>query len=323
MIPFLARSCDRLMVPILARHVRRPPDYQPPTEPVPDSPEAIADPQPVAPVLTKKLQDELWEFQAPSPASSPWKESETIHGQILGKEDARAAVVILHGAYGEYYPCQMLARPFARQGFRAVIPAAPGHLERTPKGLTGGAPFFWSAPSVVLGVAQWLTDIRSLILALRQQGVERVGIVGYSIGSMTAGLAATLWDDLDFVAVLAPVGHHLQAIDRRGDAARLWPWMKGLPSRESALLDRWAPAHRRPVARRLLFLTTLFDVLQPTDLQLAWWRAWGEPAQIPYRHGHLSVCFCRQLYRDLGQYAATLCHGEPTTGFLDPVAPPA
>lgn len=323
MLPPLARFCDRLLVAILARYVRRPADYQPPTQPVPDSPDAIAAVPPVVPTLTKKLQDDVWEFLAPSPAVSPWKESEIIHGQFLGPEDARAAVFILHGAYGEYHPCQMLARPLVRQGYRAIIPAAPGHLERTPKGLTGGAPFFWSAQSVVLGVAQWLADIRALSLGLRDKGIERIGIIGYSIGSMTAGLAATLWDDLDFVAVLAPVGHHLQAIERRGEAARLWPWMKGIPRQESEMLDRWAPVHRRPVVRRLMFLTTLFDVLQPTDLQLAWWRAWGMPSQIPYRHGHLSVCFCRQLYRDLGHYADTLSPGEPATGLLDPVVPPA
>jgi pimeloyl-ACP methyl ester carboxylesterase len=301
------------MVPILARHVRRPPDYRPPADAIPDNPEAVVRPEPVVPVLTSEMEDGIWQFQAPSPASSPWKESETIHGQVMGAENTRAAVLILHGAYGEYYPCQMLARPLVKHGYRALIPVAPGHLERTPKGMTSGAPFFWSAEAVVLGMAQWLADIRALTLGLREEGVERVGLVGYSIGSLTAGLAATLWDDLDFVAVLAPVGHHLQAIDRCRDAARLWPWMKGLSCRESALLDRWAPIHRRPAISRLLFLVTLFDALQPTDLQLAWWQAWGEPDQKQYRHGHLSVCFCRQLYRDLGQYAATPSNGGPET----------
>ena len=306
MIPWLARTCDRALIAWLARHVRPPRGYQPPDGAARQPCIAAVSAGPIYPTLTKKLHEDHWEFRAASPAPSVWKESQTIRGQILGAADSRAALLVLHGAYGEYAPCQMLARPFLPHGFRVLIPAAPGHLERSPRRTTSGAPFFWSAESVVLGLAQWLTDIRGLIEGLRREGVERIGIVGYSIGSLAAGLAATLWSDLDFVAVLAPVGHHLQAVEHRGVAAQLWPWMRRLSPERRALLDGWAPINRRPVVSRLLFLIPLFDVLQPTDLQQAWWQAWDQPEQRQYRHGHISVCFCRQLYRDLGDFAATL-----------------
>src|SRR5262249_39775030 len=143
-------------------------------------------------------KEEAWAFTAPSPVTTPWPESQVIHGRAMGPADARSALIILHGAYSEYTPCQMVAQSFTQHGFRVLIPAAPCHLERTPKGAFNGAPFFWSAPALVLGIGQWLTEVRGLIDGLRQQGVERVGVLGYSIGSLAAGLAASLWADLDF-----------------------------------------------------------------------------------------------------------------------------
>jgi dienelactone hydrolase len=304
MLPFLARSIDYLLSSWLAPHVRRPGDYQPPAVALPDSPEAIAWPGPISPHLTERIQDDLWKFRAPSPVASPWPESQTIHGQVLGPADARSALVILHGAYSEYTPLQMIGKPFARNGFRVLIPAAPCHLERAPAGTPNGAAFFWSTQAVILGMAQWLAEIHGLIQGLRAQGVERIGILGYSVGTHVAGLAASLWPDLDFVMLLAPVGHHLQSIARSRIAARIWPWMRKVPPAEAALFDRFAPRYRRPVAGRLLFVIPLFDDLQPTAMQQDWWQAWGQPAQWQYRCGHISLYFAPALYRDLDRFAA-------------------
>ena len=145
-------------------------------------------------------------------------------------------------------------------------------------------------------MAQWLAEVHGLVGWLRNQGATSVGVLGYSLGSLVGGLAATLWPDLDFVALLAPVGHHLHAIRRSRAAACVWPWMRRVSPAE-ALLDRWAPLYRRPVTPRLLFLKTMYDVLQPTELQQDWWRDWSRPPAHEYPHGHMSVLFCRQMYR--------------------------
>ena len=303
MLPILARSCDRLLSRWLAKHVGRPDSDLPRPEVVPQSPDALVWPEPIVPV-TEKIKDEHWKFQAPSPVPSLCEETGTLHGRILGPEDARHAVVILHGAYGEYVNCEMMARAFAKQGFRALIPAAPYHLERAPKGVKSGNQFFWSSELVVAGVAQWLVETHELIQWLRASGAERVGVVGYSIGSLTAGLAATLWPDLDFVIPLAPVGHHLEAIEQSPAAARFWPWMQEVSPAEAELFDRWAPRYRPLVAKQALFLITLYDELQPVALQQAWRSAWDNPPQREYRHGHISICFSRVLYQDLEKFAS-------------------
>jgi dienelactone hydrolase len=309
-LPFLARPIDRLLTAWLAPRVRRPAGYRPPAATPLDSPDAIASPGAIVPQRTESVpfhgKEVVWAFQAPSPVPTPWPESQTIHGRMMGPADARLALVVLHGAYSEYTPCQMVGQSFSRHGFRVLIPAAPCHLERAPKGTPNGGAFFWSTRAFVLGMAQWLAEVRGLIDGLRQECVERVGVLGYSFGSQAAGLAATLWPDLDFAAVLAPVGHHHQSIVRSRVARRIWPWMRRIPPEEAALLDRWAPQYRRPVVSRVLFAISLFDDLQPTGLQEDWWRAWGQPARKDYRYGHISLYFAPVLYRDLEQYAAGL-----------------
>ena len=315
MLPVLARSIDHLLTSWLAPRVRRPRDYRPPDGTPPDTPDALARPGALLPALTKTVpfhgKEEVWAFQAPSPVATPWPESRTVHGRLLGPAEARSALVVLHGAYSEYTPCQMVGQSFTKHGFRVLIPAAPCHQERAPRGTPNGGAFFWSTQAFVLGMAQWLAEVDGLIQGLRQQGAERVGLLGYSIGSLAAGLAATLWPDLDFVVLLAPVGHHHQSIVRSRIAGRIWPWMRRIPPAEAALLDRWAPRHRTPVVKRLLFNISLFDDLQPTALQQDWWQAWGRPPHRDYRYGHISLYFAPVLYKDLDAYAAGLA-GAPT-----------
>jgi dienelactone hydrolase len=305
-LPFVARLIDSLLTTWLAPRVRRPRGYRPPAGPPPDSPEAVVWPGPIVPEFTEQVQDGIWKFRVPSPVRSPWPESQTIHGRALGLRDARAALLILHGAYSEWTPCQIVGQQFAKHGFRVLIPAAPCHLERAPANTPNGAAFFWSTEALILGTAQWLAEVYGLIQGLRAQGVERVGLLGYSVGTQTAGLAASLWPDLDFVVLLAAVGHHLQSIAHSRIAARIWPWMRKVPAAEAALFDRWSPRYRQPAVGRIHFGIPLFDELQPTALQEDWWQAWGRPARWEYRYGHISLYFAAPLFRDLDAFAAGL-----------------
>jgi hypothetical protein len=304
MLPILASSYDRILCAVLAPFARRPTTGVPRVGALPASPEEMSWPGAIDLDVGAEHEDGLSPFQAPSPMKSVWPKSEQMRGRLLGPAGSANAVLVLHGACdNEYTYCQWMGRSFAAAGFRVLVPAAPCHLDRAEDGTASGTPLFWSAELVVAGVSQWLGEIHGLIGWLRGQGVASIGILGYSLGSLVGGLAAALWPDLDFVALLAPVGHHLHAIRRSQAAAGLWPWMRRTTAAETALLDRWAPLYRRPVVQRLLYLMTLYDVLQPTDLQQHWWRQWGQPPFHEYRHGHMSVLFCRQLYRDLQSFA--------------------
>lgn len=312
MLPILARSYDSLFTSMLGRFVGRPRGRWPQPESVPARPEDIVPLGPLQLRFEPREQPGAWNFQAEAPVPSFWKEGQVLRGRALGDPACTSALLILHGAYeNEYTFTQWMAQPFVQHGYRVLIPPAPCHLERAAPTGPSGTQLFWSAHSVVAGLAQWLAEIRGLIDWLHAQGVHTVGLMGYSLGSLTAGLAATLWSDLDFVVLLAPVGHHLQAIQHSHLAGNMWRWMKRLPPAEAALLDRWSAIQRQPLVSRLLFLITLHDNLQPTALQWAWWRAWQQPPQHTYPTGHLSVVFSRQLYRDLDRYAAAIGTGPP------------
>jgi dienelactone hydrolase len=319
MTPFLASSYDRFLCAVLSCFVRRPRGALPTPHGVPAGPEDAACPAPIILDVDDKEEDGLRAFRAPSPVSTPWKNSRDMRGRLLGPDGARNAVIVLHGACdNEYTYCQWMGRAFAKAGFRVVVPAAPCHLDRAEDHTFSGAPLFWSTDLVTAGIAQWLTEIHGLVGWLRGQGAASVGILGYSLGSLVGGLAATLWPELDFVALLAPVGHHLHAIQHSRAAACVWPWMRHTSPAEAALLDRWAPLYRRPVVQRLLFLKTMHDVLQPTELQQNWWRDWGRPPAHEYPHGHMSVLFCRQMYRDLEAFAAERVRSTAETPVLSP-----
>ena len=309
----LARSFDAILSMSLARFVR-PRGELPRPHAVPDGPDDVNWPELVELELTplesppaKGGQGEgepQWDFSFPSPVPSSWKENETVRGLALGPQDARRAIILLHGAYEDHYTHAVwMARSFTKHGYRVLIPAGPCHLQRKPPGVFSGSPMFWSPELVVAGFHQWLAEIRGLMGFLRREGAQQIGLYGYSLGSLVAGLAATLWRDLDFIALLTPVGSHADAIGHSRVAARIWPWMRDIPQEKIALLDRWAAVHRQPLTDRMAFFITRYDNLQPTRLQEQWWEAWGRPPRRDYPHAHLSVHYCKQFYRDLAMFA--------------------
>ena len=313
----LAHSIDWLLSMTLSRFVR-PRGELPRPNVVPRDPAEVTWPDAVEPRFEPAkspagkspggpapIDEKCWEFSFASPVDSPWEECRTARGLALGPPDAKRAVILLHGAYEDKYVHPVwMARAFTQQGYRVLIPAGPCHLERAPQGVFSGSPMFWSTDLFVAALYQWLAEVRGLIGFLRREGATQVGVFGNSLGSLVAGLAATLWSDVDFAALLSPVGSHADAIRHSRVAARIWPWMRDLSADQTALLDRWAPCRRRPLTDRLGFFITAYDNLQPTWLQEEWWQAWGQPPRWDYPHAHLSAHYSKDFYRDLAKFAA-------------------
>src|SRR5687767_10002249 len=117
MLPFLCRAYDRSLGNLIGRFVRRPVGgFTEPTE-VPDSPDALPD---VAPLVLsfEHQKEELWRFEAPSPVASHWPESQVLRGRAIGPENARAALIVLHGACdNEYTYSRWMGDAFVRKGF--------------------------------------------------------------------------------------------------------------------------------------------------------------------------------------------------------------
>ena len=318
----LAQSFDWLLSRTLARWVR-PRGEVPRPAAVADDPDEVAwldtvnvEFLPVGQPLAKLAESDseaFQEFAFASPVASCWRENQTVRGLAMGPPDADRAVILLHGAYEDNYRHSVwMARCFTRHGYRVYIPEGPCHHRRTPPGVFSGSPMFWSSELVVASMHQWLAETRGLMGYLRRRGMGQIGLYGYSLGSLVGGLAATLWDDFDFLAMLSPVGSHVDAIEQSPIAVRIWPWMKNLPAEERALLNRWAAVHRPPRIEPMQFFITRHDRLQPRELQEAWWQSWGRPPRRDYPHAHLSVHFAKTFYDDLAAFAAEQALVRPT-----------
>jgi len=121
---------------------------------------------------------------------------------------ARTVAVALHGfAMGSPRADQamLLAPGLYEAGLDIVMMTFPLHGKRGPAGSRlSGAAFIQPDLGIINeAMAQALHDLAALIAWLRSRGVERIGLIGLSLGGYLAALAAELLDDLDFVVPMA------------------------------------------------------------------------------------------------------------------------
>jgi hypothetical protein len=153
--PFLCRAYDRSLGNLISWFVGRPKGGFTQPASVPASPDDLPATPPISPTFTQQKGD-LWKFEVDSPVESPWPNSRVLRGRALGPEDAKAALIVLHGACdNEYTYSQWMGQEFLKHGFRVLVPAAPCHLDRAERGFSG-SPMFWSVDTTVAGMAQWL-----------------------------------------------------------------------------------------------------------------------------------------------------------------------
>ena len=114
------------------------------------------------------------------------------------KDDMKAAVVILphwNAQAGTYYD---LCRWFQRVGVSAFRLTMPYHEERMPSELERAD--YLVAPNIgrtLQSVRQSVLDTRAAVRWLKEQGYERVGIAGTSIGSCVGFFAFVHDEDID------------------------------------------------------------------------------------------------------------------------------
>jgi hypothetical protein len=137
-----------------------------------------------------------------------------------------------------------------------------------------------------------------------------VGVAGLSLGGLSAGLAATGPEPLDFAALVAPPADLAQvfavtAIGRR--YARLAERAGApLPGEEALrrLLAPLSPAARPLTARRALVAAGLHDAIVPPEGPAALARAWGLAPRL-FGRGHLTLLLgCRAVRREVVALAA-------------------
>lgn len=125
-----------------------------------------------------------------SSVSTPSRQNNTAVATYFPHENHRAAVIVLphwNAKAGSYFDlCQF----FNKVGLSALRLTLPYHEERMPPELERAD--YLVAPNVgrtLQSIRQSVADTRACVTWLRQQGYEKVGIVGTSIGSCVAFLA--------------------------------------------------------------------------------------------------------------------------------------
>jgi hypothetical protein len=134
----------------------------------------------------------------PSAISTPSPENNTAYATYFPHHSRRAAVIVLphwNAKAGTYFD---LCKFFNKVGLSALRLTLPYHEERTPPELDRAD--YLVAPNVgrsLQSIRQSVADTRACISWLKEQGYEKVGIVGTSIGSCVAFLAFVHDDRLD------------------------------------------------------------------------------------------------------------------------------
>jgi hypothetical protein len=188
--------------------------------------------------------------------------------------DKKAAVLVLphwNAKAGTYFD---LCKIFNRVGFSALRLTLPYHEERMPPELERAD--YLVAPNVgrtLQSLRQSVVDTRSAVRWLKEQGYEKVGIVGTSIGSCVGFFAFThdlaidagvfnhvsgyvadvVWNGLSTYHVKEGLQDHVGLDELR----EYW-----LPISPMAYMDRLAGLPPRPQR----YIYTLYDLTFPIDL---------------------------------------------------------
>ena len=227
--------------------------------------------------LKKRVkQTEVDVLRWQSAVETPSKENNTAHATYFPHDEKTAAVIILphwNAKAGTYFD---LAKFFNKVGISALRLTLPYHEERMPPELERADHLV--APNVgrsLQSIRQAIVDTRAAVTWLKEQGYEKVGIVGTSIGSCVAFMAFVhdpridaavfnhvsgymadvVWHGLSTYHVRESFGDNLTLEELR----QYW-----LPVSPMAYMGKLAALPERPQR----YIYTKYDLSFPIDLSL-------------------------------------------------------
>jgi dienelactone hydrolase len=124
--------------------------------------------------------------------TTPHAENNTVYGRFFPAADKKRAVIVMPQWNSEPGGHIGLSRLFARVGVTALRLSLPYHDRRMPPELTRADFIVSSNVMRTLQVCrQAVLDVRRALWWLRDQGYERLGLVGTSLGSCLAMLTGS------------------------------------------------------------------------------------------------------------------------------------
>ena len=174
--------------------------------------------------------------------------------------------------------------------------ALPFHGRRSPKSALFSGELFWTADLVrsTEGVRQAICDVRALMVWLRAQGYEEVGVSGLSLGGALTMLLACLEPAPDFAI---PIIAHLQLGEVVESAGIMWRMKRDLASwgvdlaQRQRLFERIGLASYQPLMapERQLWIEAREDAYIDAQLVLKQWASWHKPPILWLPGGHMTI----------------------------------
>jgi dienelactone hydrolase len=241
---------------------------------------------------------DVYKVRFPSAVETPQKANNTVHAEFYrppGRGPFPGAVV-LDILAGDGQVARMFATYLAQNGVAALYVHMPHYGPRREPG---------SKVRLISGnLNQSFDGMRQAVLDVRRAGAwlasrpdvdaDKVGIVGVSLGSFIASLAAEMEPRFQRVAVVLGGGGLVDAFydDPRGKSLRLiWEQFGGT---KQALQDWLAPVDPLTRAanlkdRKVLILAARHDEVVPPRMAEALWKATGEQEIHWFDCGHYTA----------------------------------
>ena len=221
--------------------------------------------------------------------------------------EERPWLIAIHGYQMGYARLDLLVfgELYRRFGFNVLMPTLPFHGPRKEGRRSGDGYISGNHMDSVHAAAQAMWDIRRLTSWLRNQGAERIGVHGLSLGGYHCALFSALQEDLACAIPGIPLSCFTRVSWRHGPPL----WVRyiektGLPAEQvENVLRVVSPLHLKPkvpLERRYIF-GAISDRLVPPDHVRDLWLHWEKPRIVWYQGGHVSFRSdpgVRRLLRD-------------------------
>ena len=241
---------------------------------------------------------EIWDVTFPSPVKTPHEVNNTVHCEYYQPKVAgrRPAVIVLHIMGGDFALSRVFCNALAQQGTAALFLKMPYYGPRRPEGLNERM-VSTDPEQTVARMTQAVLDIRQATawLAAREEvDDQQLGIMGISLGGITAALAAGAEPRLQNVCLLLAGGDLGRIASESSLLAKhrnQWLATGADPEKAIAKIQVVDPLKyaMNVRGRRIMMLNARNDDVIPPVCTEMLWEALGKPPIHYFKGNHYSV----------------------------------